>query len=181
MAPQRGYDPPTAVRQTAMIASSPLGHGLARRSRTFSLRLRTAAPSPLGYGEQRWQVGQDLNPRRLFWRQACCRYTTDLDWSRRLDSNQRSPHSKCGMLTCYTTPRDSLRARRREARPAGKMRPGRRAPTRRESLWRKRRELNAQGLRSVVFKTTAVARRLALPWRGISGLHARVACATACR
>lgn len=80
----------------------------------------------------RWQAGQGLNPRRLFWRQACYRYTTDLYWSRRLDSNQRSPHSRCGMLAgLHHTSIVPDRARADEEHaPGGEMRPCRRAPTR---------------------------------------------------
>lgn len=63
------------------------------------------APYPLGYGEQGWQVGQDLNPHRLFWRQVCYRYATDLYWSGRLGSNQRPPRSRRGMLPLYHTQR----------------------------------------------------------------------------
>ena len=50
-------------------------------------------------GARGWQAGQDSNPQQLFWRQLCCRYTTDLHWYGRLDLNQRSLPSEGRMLS----------------------------------------------------------------------------------
>jgi hypothetical protein len=92
-------------------------------------------------------------------------------WSGWLGSNQRPPRPKRGMHPLHHT---QLLLGPGAGQASGlcprPLRRGRRAACAETVEWRKGGELNAQGLRSPVFKTGAVANRLALPY-GPSGRY----------